>query len=329
MMEGSLRVSVVIPIHNRRAGLSCALRSVASQTLPPVEVIIVDDASPEPLTLPVEIGADGIPVTIIRNEENIGAGASRNVGAFLAVGDVIAFLDSDDAWHSSYLANVVAAFVEGGPELGVVATSFFWCDDHLRPYRCQRTSDERVDFQDLANRGNYVGGCSVISVRAQAFRRTEGFPAYRGSDDWHFLLASSRVTSIRLLPRPLAFYRSPSATSDPGSSMTHRYRRQILAVAKTLRDFDIQKTQSGLRIRRHTLLMHLARAGRRKMFIRCLVSVVLRDRRISLSYLRYYIEHLLAKTPVKHCQPLITSFRARLYSRRAANILETRTGVRG
>jgi len=87
---------VVIPAFGRNDLLERAVRSVLSQTMKPDEVIIVDDGSPLPLTL--SISSATVPIRIIRLPHNRGIAEARNVGVDAARGDVVAFLDSDDAW---------------------------------------------------------------------------------------------------------------------------------------------------------------------------------------------------------------------------------------
>jgi glycosyltransferase involved in cell wall biosynthesis len=90
--------SVVIPTYGRPAYLAEALESVTRQTLDSFEVIVVDDASPEPVVLP-----SGFPATLIRAETNGGAASARNLGAEAATGDILTFLDDDDRWLPSRL----------------------------------------------------------------------------------------------------------------------------------------------------------------------------------------------------------------------------------
>lgn len=99
-------VSVIIPGYNCSQTIERALRSVASQTLKPYEVIFVDDKSHD-RTLAVlyelqqELGNEWL--KIIQLEKNSGPSAARNVGWSLAKSDYIAFLDADDSWHPQKL----------------------------------------------------------------------------------------------------------------------------------------------------------------------------------------------------------------------------------
>ncbi len=90
-----MRISVVIPSHNRAELLPRALDSVLTQSLAPLEVILVDDGSDDNTT---ELIHDRYPDVRYLRQENRGVSAARNRGIAAARGDWIALLDSDDAW---------------------------------------------------------------------------------------------------------------------------------------------------------------------------------------------------------------------------------------
>src|SRR3954447_7913109 len=90
---GRWTVSVVIPVHNRADSLRTAVASVLAQTREPDEIVIVDDASTEPVTAETAGSNDGR-IRIIRLDDNRGASGARMVGIEAARGDLIAFLDS-------------------------------------------------------------------------------------------------------------------------------------------------------------------------------------------------------------------------------------------
>ena len=97
-------VSVIIPNFNSATVLNRALESIFNQTLPILEVIIVDDFSDDDerktLQLIVQHWKNhGLDVFLILNNENIGPGASRNLAIGHSIGKYIAFIDADDVWH--------------------------------------------------------------------------------------------------------------------------------------------------------------------------------------------------------------------------------------
>lgn len=98
-----MKISVVIPVYQRQKLAERALHSALSQAGPLHEILIIDDASPDPFQLPAELAGDAR-VRVIRAPANLGAGGARDLGCREASGDWIAFLDSDDYWLPGKLA---------------------------------------------------------------------------------------------------------------------------------------------------------------------------------------------------------------------------------
>ncbi|MGV4793003.1 glycosyltransferase [Rhizobium sp. F40D2] len=94
-MTSNIPLTFIIPTYGRQDKLVRAITSILSQDWQPEEIIVVDDASPQPLTLPAAFAETGR-VRIIRQSENRGPAACRNVGMLAARTDWVSFLDSDD-----------------------------------------------------------------------------------------------------------------------------------------------------------------------------------------------------------------------------------------
>ncbi len=89
-------VSVVIPVRNGARTIMRAIDSVVAQTLPPSEVVVVDDGSTD--ATPRILAAYGSRINVIRQGSR-GPSAARNVGAAAASrANYVAFLDADDVW---------------------------------------------------------------------------------------------------------------------------------------------------------------------------------------------------------------------------------------
>lgn len=104
----NVRISVVIPVRNRELTLTECIESVLTQTLPPTEVIVVDDASTD-ATVKIASTYAGRGVDVIQLSHRGGAQTARNAGIRAATGDWIAFQDSDDIWVAEKLARQVEA----------------------------------------------------------------------------------------------------------------------------------------------------------------------------------------------------------------------------
>lgn len=123
------RVGVIIPFFQRQPGLLLtALASIGAQSVLAdgccsIQVAIVDDSSPLPAATELDgyLAPPGMEV-IVKLQDNGGAGAARNTA--LAMLDerceVVAFLDSDDAWVPEHLARALAALTAGA--------NFYFCD---------------------------------------------------------------------------------------------------------------------------------------------------------------------------------------------------------
>lgn len=113
-------VTVVLPTHDRPGLLAEAIASVRAQTYENWDLIVVDDASDPPASI-----TDDPRCAIMRNVRSVGGAEAKNAGAFLARGDLVAFLDDDDLYAPSYLERAVAILSEN-PELDVVFMGVSW-----------------------------------------------------------------------------------------------------------------------------------------------------------------------------------------------------------
>lgn len=132
--DGSPLVSVVIPTYGRTKYLQEAVQSVVDQTYSRVEIVVVDDHSPEPVRPQLEPSWSGNVASIrtIRHDENRGANAARRTGIDAARGDLVGFLDDDDYWEPSLLTRVVETFRSAGSDVGVVTVGTRFIDERGR-----------------------------------------------------------------------------------------------------------------------------------------------------------------------------------------------------
>lgn len=125
MHDNAPRISVVIPYYNREHTLLRALDSVRDQTEQDFEIIAVDDGSTDGSYALVEAYRQRHPGLRLRNirQENGGPSAARNNGVRHAVGEFVAFLDSDDSWAPDKL-RIQHGFMEAHPEVMMTGTDY-------------------------------------------------------------------------------------------------------------------------------------------------------------------------------------------------------------
>lgn len=116
-------VSVIIPTYNGAHFLGRAIQSVLNQTYSTFELIIVDDKSPDN-TAEVVKRFDDPRLKYIRHEVNQGAATARGTGRHSSFGEIIAFLDQDDAFHPEKLEEHVA-FLNDHPDIGFTYNPYF------------------------------------------------------------------------------------------------------------------------------------------------------------------------------------------------------------
>lgn len=100
-------VSIIIPCYNAGTWLSQAIRSAIDQTLPPAEIIVVDDGSTDSSA---EVAQSFGPRIAYVRQANRGPCAARNHGLSIAAGPLIQYLDADDVLHRRRLEILIEAW---------------------------------------------------------------------------------------------------------------------------------------------------------------------------------------------------------------------------
>ncbi|MGV3723986.1 MAG: glycosyltransferase family 2 protein [Actinomycetota bacterium] len=157
-------ISVLIPAYNAAGCVSNAIESVLAQTVPPVEILVVDDGSAD-RTAEV-IAGFGPPVRLLR-QRNAGPAAARNHAAREAQGDWLALLDADDAWLPEKLERQLQ--YTGDPAVGLIHC---WGPPGGGPV------PDRITLGSLWERNCIVN--SSVLVRRTAFEQVGGFDEDRG-----------------------------------------------------------------------------------------------------------------------------------------------------
>jgi GT2 family glycosyltransferase len=121
------KISVLTTLYNHEAYIVETLRSSLSQSLPPSEVIVVDDASTDGSVAAARTVRDPR-LHILAQERNLG-GANTRLGFEACGGDYIAILNSDDVWESEKLEKQMA-FLDANPRCGAVFTHVQVIDEH-------------------------------------------------------------------------------------------------------------------------------------------------------------------------------------------------------
>ena len=164
------RVSVIIPAFRAANYIAEALDSVLQQSFTDLEVIVVNDASPDTGELEAALTRFGSRVIYLKREINGGPGVARNTGILAAHGEYLAFLDADDYWDREFLAEQMT-YLARHPDISLVYSDAHWFVEGSRevigtlmtvmPSRGEPTFDSLV-------RQDCTIGTSAVVVRRQA-----------------------------------------------------------------------------------------------------------------------------------------------------------------
>ncbi|WP_123514165.1 bifunctional glycosyltransferase family 2 protein/CDP-glycerol:glycerophosphate glycerophosphotransferase [Streptomyces sp. 2132.2] len=224
------RFSVIVPAYKVQAYLQESLDSVLSQSFPDLELIAVDDASPDACgSIIDEYAARDPRVTAVHLAHNLGLGPARNAGLARATGDYLIFLDGDDALAPGALQAVTDRLKDtGSPDVLVYDYArTFWTGELVRNRLAHRLSEEGPASFRLADRPALLGMLMVVWNKAyrREYVEREGLqfpPGLYEDTPWTYpaLLAAE---SIAVLDRVCVHYRQRRT----GSILTTTTRRHL------------------------------------------------------------------------------------------------------
>ena len=231
-MSQPLSVSVVIPVYNRAHFIVECLDSVASQTLLPHEIIVVDDGSTDETPSVVREWSQrtGVDVHLIC-QSNRGAAAARNTAILASHGRLIALLDSDDVWLPTHLERLVEPF-ERYSDLALSAGNTERLDN-LPLFKTTAYGEDlfqRLEYDEDENgfrmirgsafrsllKGAYIHSSSCVFSRELACRVGLFDEALRSFEDQLFFMRLSRHGRFGLYMDPVTLVRKHD------SNLTHR-----------------------------------------------------------------------------------------------------------
>jgi glycosyltransferase involved in cell wall biosynthesis len=208
-----LSISTVIPLYNHERYIGAALSSVFCQTRRAQEIIVVDDGSHDAGMEIVRTMQRSRRELIAWSHPNRGAHNTINAGLARSTGDLVAILNSDDAYEPKRFERVAKQFEEDSTLDAVAtnmdfidsdgnATTFPWFDQALHFYR------DCGDMGLALVNGNFFVTTSNLVVRRRVFAEIGAFSDLRYAHDLDFflrLLIEKKV--VRFLDEPLLKYR--------------------------------------------------------------------------------------------------------------------------
>ncbi|AFZ45124.1 glycosyl transferase family 2 [Halothece sp. PCC 7418] len=199
-------VSVIIPTYNRETLVYRAVKSVLAQTYQNLECIVVDDYSTDDtLETLTKLSSQDKRLKVISHLKNLHASAARNTGISATKGELIAFLDDDDAWLPEKLEKQVQCISTASSKVGLV---YCWFDIYREQERVgTRRPKLRGYIFDKLLTSQPLGNASTLLVRREVIDHIGGFDESlpRGNDG-DFIRRVGQYYEIEVVAEVLVHY---------------------------------------------------------------------------------------------------------------------------
>ncbi|MDE5688232.1 MAG: glycosyltransferase family 2 protein [Paramuribaculum sp.] len=258
MNQNEPLLTIVIPVRNRQEIVGRTLRSIAAQTLRPLEVVLVDNASadstPQILSKWAEsISDSGIDVKIL-SETIPGASAARNCGLAAVATPFVMFFDSDDEMRPGH-AERIDSYLRANPDCELVGfgAAMMDADGWTSPLR---DSDGENLMRDHILHGIFA--TQRFAVSTELLRRVGGWdeslPGWNDLELGVRLLVASQSTALIHGDASVVIHPEADSISAPGyGARAAELEAAIEKIENTLRSADRIKEMRWARAKRMIL----------------------------------------------------------------------------
>lgn len=233
------KVSVVVPVYQVEKYLAVCVDSLLAQTLPEIEIILVDDGSFDSGGQIADRYAEKYPSVRVIHQKNMGLGPARNSGMKLACGEYVGFVDSDD-WVDPQMYRRLYDAAEGRADIVVSGHTVVRGGVAVQRKQHPLAGAEFADPASIAQMRKSLYGHAVSERQLLAFPSSVCMSIYRRSmleenglqfeeilsEDLFFNLRAYRAAGcIRFTDGADYFYRKDEQVSITASFTADKIRR--------------------------------------------------------------------------------------------------------
>jgi glycosyltransferase involved in cell wall biosynthesis len=219
-------ISVIIPTYNRSDLIFRAISSVIAQTYSNLEIMVVDDASQENIAEVIQ-RIDDCRLKYIRHPYNLGGSESRNTGIRAAIGEFIAFLDSDDVWLPNKLQSQLDAVEQLAPQHNLVCYNKFqlypnvFYAQSIFPSQGKQTQETIPDYLWIS-RGEML--TSTLLISQELARKTLFKPGLIKHQDLDFVMRLEKQGAMFIfVPQVLTIWHNESRSDRTSKIIDYQF----------------------------------------------------------------------------------------------------------
>ena len=196
-------VSIILPYYKKRKFIQKTINSILAQTYKNFEIIIIyDDENLTDFLLLESIKKADSRIFLLKNNKNIGAGLSRNVGINHSKGKFIAFIDGDDLWDKNKLELQIDYMKNKNYQITHTAYHIIDEDDKVTGLR----KSKNLDYNNLINSCDV--GLSTVILNKELLNIDISFPNFKTKEDYFLWLKLSKENYIfNYIDEPLSNWR--------------------------------------------------------------------------------------------------------------------------
>jgi glycosyltransferase involved in cell wall biosynthesis len=253
-------VSVIVPSFRHETFIGEALASIYKQSYADIELILVDDRSPDStfelarqMLSTNEYRRRFTTIQCQRNERNLGAHNTINIGLSLATGDWLSIINSDDAYHPERISRLLRHTEQTKSDLVFSGLSFLyggqappWSDrlTMKRIMEAQENAWRYPSIRDALFAFNFCATTGNMMFSRRVFESLGGFWDLKYCHDWDYILRAAEDFQIGFLPEKLYQYRLHGGNSF--KQLDNVARKESEFVAQGVRDRSKAKSLKKL-----------------------------------------------------------------------------------
>lgn len=212
------KVSIIIPVYKVEKYLNRCVASVINQTYKNIEIVLVDDGSPDNCPQMCEEWANKDDRVRVIHKENAGLGMARNSGIKIATGDYLMFVDSDDYLSENAVSVLYERLIEDESDFAVGKHVDVHEDGRQDDSYCYTMTNKTIDVDELCElmgRENFPVAAWGKIYKRKLFSAMS-YPTLRcGEDMWTFVSILEASKRVSVVDENVYFY------LQRGNSITH------------------------------------------------------------------------------------------------------------